>query len=476
MCAEIAGLPRCTSTLNFSIRDISTSLLNILFHRPFFFGILGGKPQILTKSGNLVLVAADGKEVGYQTSSGETINFSDLPTRLQTYTHTENQALIDALQLGYQLGEVAAQTAAQTSGTTSVMDYFKTSVKDDIASLKEGLASVENDVDSAVEDVDSAVKGMDLKVAAVDAKIASVGTTAAKAATDAVAGPLKKAAADIVKLEQALEAVTASASKAGKVGDHTKVKCASDGDLGNLGYDLKTGVVMVCHKAKVGGKTTYLMNNVGTKYMSGGKFTSFGVVSAANQCKSPRFTKYTGDQPTGTRKDQYNKVQCTGCSRRPGGMSYTDLVMQGDFTIIFHQYDGGSGDGYNMWSFFPEGYNGYTHANLRSWGNENFWGVYSNPGCKYDVSWDGSARNEGRKRIGRFCDTTRYVGFQRKSGYLSLYESKTPPGDAGVGAMTKRHTWSSKNTDPLRLGLFMHDNSDWIEVYTPGTSVNIKGK
>jgi len=321
------------------------------------------------------------------------------------------------------------------------------------------------------------LKEVDSKVAAVDAKVATVSTVAAKAANDAVAGPLKKASDDISKITKELETVSASAAKAGKVGDYTKVKCATDGDLGSLGYDTKTGVLMVCHKAIVSKKTKYFMHTSATAYSSKTELKSFGVISKATGCKNPQYFAYSGDNPTGTEDKQYYKIKINGCSQRPGGMTYTDLVLEGDFIITFKQYDGGDGNGYNMWSFFPEEYTGYTHASLRAWGLQNFWGVYSNTGCKYDVSWDGSQRNEGRKRLSRFCNVERYISFVREAGELSMYESKGAPGtNHPAKVMTKRNTWETKNTKPLRLGMFMHDRTDWIEVYSPGTSVTIKGK
>ena len=38
-----------------------------------------------------------------------------------------------------------------------------------------------------------------------------------------------------------------------------------------------------------------------------------------------------------------------------------------------------------MWSFFPADYTGFTHSSLRAWGNQNVWGVYSNPGKQLQV-------------------------------------------------------------------------------------------
>lgn len=343
-----------------------------------------------------------------------------------------------------------------------MLTYLKTTVAEDVASLSA-------DVSTAVSDVNS-------KVAAVDEKVGTVAAIATKAANVAIAAPLEKALGDVAKVEKSLEAVSAAAAKAGKVDDVTKVQCKGDDDLGKLGYDTKTGVVTVCHKAAVEqGKTAYLMNSVGTPYTAYSKLTSFGIVSSATGCKNPKFQAYNGAQPAGPNSRQFTRVTCTGCSQRPGGMTYTDLVLVGDFVITFRQYDGAHGDGYNMWSFFPEEYTGYTHSSLQAWGLQNFWGVYSNPGCRYDVSWDGSERREGRKRVGRFCDTTRYVSFVRTNGQLSLYESKKAPGKADVTVvMTKRNTWVSKYTKPVRLGMFMHDQTDWIEVYEEGTSIKVK--
>lgn len=56
-----------------------------------------------------------------------------------------------------------------------------------------------------------------------------------------------------------------------------------------------------------------------------------------------------------------------------------------------------------------------------------------------------------------------------------MYESKKAPGKADVTVvMTKRNTWVSKYTKPVRLGMFMHDQTDWIEVYEEGTSIKVK--
>ena len=91
------------------------------------------------------------------------------------------------------------------------------------------------------------------------------------------------------------------------------------------------------------------------------------------------------------------------------------------------------------------------------------------------MSWDGNQRAEGRKYINRGGWCNGYVSFVRKDGVLTLYESNNEPKDGDVTkVMTKRHTWSTKNVNPLRLGVFLHDQSDFFEVYPRGTSVKVK--
>merc|ERR1712166_1205937 len=110
---------------------------------------------------------------------------------------------------------------------------------------------------------------------------------------------------------------------------------------------------------------------------------SFGVVSAATGCKNPIYTKYGGKSPTGPNANQFTKVTIKGCSQRPGGNTYTDLVLKGDFIISFKYYDGASGNGYIFFGFYPETYKKYSHnclnCNGNSYGQNSQWGTYSVP-------------------------------------------------------------------------------------------------
>merc|ERR1712139_583370 len=99
--------------------------------------------------------------------------------------------------------------------------------------------------------------------------------------------------------------------------------------------------------------------------------------------------KYTGSSPTGPRNDQYIKGTSTGASQRPGGYTYTDLVLEGDFTLTLEVHgEGGGGDGYICPGFHEESYTAYTHQKLNGenvgFASTAVWAAYSIPNNKYD--------------------------------------------------------------------------------------------
>ena len=52
---------------------------------------------------------------------------------------------------------------------------------------------------------------------------------------------------------------------------------------------------------------------------------------------------------TGPNDKQFTRTIIKGCSQRPGGMTYTDLILIGDFTITMKYYDCAAGNGYIYW-------------------------------------------------------------------------------------------------------------------------------
>jgi len=204
------------------------------------------------------------------------------------------------------------------------------------------------------------------------------------------------------------------------------------------------------------------------------KFTSYGLVSAAT--KSMTYVTYTGSAPTGPNATQYTR-STAGTSGRPGGYDYTDVVLKGDFTVCFYSSHGS--DGYNMVGFNLATYTGYVHAGMGTCGNSTqfdnplVWGFYTVSGNQIDVSWNGVGSCEGTTYLARAAVSTAYYCFKRASGAVTLYESTAAPGEAGVSAMTLKRSYAYNYTGDVRLGLFVHDTNDYLEVYSPGTSVSV---
>jgi len=206
-------------------------------------------------------------------------------------------------------------------------------------------------------------------------------------------------------------------------------------------------------------------------------FNSFGIVSGVTGSKTNDFTEYTGAEPSGTEAKQYSKALSTGPNGRPGGYTYTDVILDGDFVITLKCHDeGGGGDGYIFIGFHEQSYTKYTHTRLNGddgFASDAFWGAYSVPNNKIDVSFDGLNGKEGTTYVDKESSGTYYWSWVRKGDTLYTYDSANAPGTADVAdVMTLRYTFTQKNSAPLRFGFFMHDGNDYVEIYSPGTKIN----
>jgi hypothetical protein len=203
-------------------------------------------------------------------------------------------------------------------------------------------------------------------------------------------------------------------------------------------------------------------------------FESFGVVSP--QTKSTTYTAYSGSNPTGPHASQFTRMTPTN-SGRPGGLTYTDIVLDGDFFVCFYSQHGG--DYYNALFMYADTYKDFTHtqlgnANSTDYGYQSRYGVYITP-QGFDI-WDGFNQPEGSGGTYGYTGlvggmtTSGYIGIRRTSGKFYTYYSNSAPGSTGYSNMTLIHGPSSVTyTDKIRLGIFVHDASDYLEVYSPGT-------
>ncbi|GMI04076.1 hypothetical protein TrLO_g15740 [Triparma laevis f. longispina] len=217
------------------------------------------------------------------------------------------------------------------------------------------------------------------------------------------------------------------------------------------------------------------------KYNSGvltSTFNSFGIVSGVEGGKSASYEAYSGSSPSGPNEIQYTKSTMGGSSTRSGGYQYTDLVLEGDFTVTFKSEAGS--DAYNLIGFHEASYTEFTHSTLTGSGGYATaaqWAAYGRPGNQYDVSFDGVGGTENSiSLVPGYSTGLSYISYRREGDTLKLYDSITPPGDNDVASvMTLRHIFSDKYEDPVRLGFFIHDVSDSLEVYSPGTSITLLG-
>ena len=106
--------------------------------------------------------------------------------------------------------------------------------------------------------------------------------------------------------------------------------------------------------------------------------------------------------------------------------------------------------------------------------SDAYWGAYSVPGNKIDVSFDGLNGKESTKYVPKESAATYYWSWVRKGDTMYTYDSAKAPGNADVTKVMKhRYTFKKKYTGALRFGFFLHDKNDFVEVYSPGTSVNL---
>ena len=155
---------------------------------------------------------------------------------------------------------------------------------------------------------------------------------------------------------------------------------------------------------------------------------------------------------------------------------YTDIVLKGDFVITLRCHDeGGGGDGYIFIGFHEKSYTKYTHARLNGNGgfaSAAYWGAYSVPGNKIDVSFDGLNGKESTKYVPKESAGTYYWSWVRKGDTMYTYDSAKAPGNADVTKVMKhRYTFKKKYTGDLRFGFFLHDKNDFVEIYSPGTKI-----
>ena len=205
-------------------------------------------------------------------------------------------------------------------------------------------------------------------------------------------------------------------------------------------------------------------------------FNSFGIVSG--QSKGTSYTAYSGGSPTGTLSNQYSRMT-SNVSGRPGGLTYTDIVLNDEFFICF--FSSHSSDGYNAIFLYDEDYGTFTHTqlggnNIQDYGYSARYGTYIQNSIM-DI-WDGryqaegSGGNAGTPSVPGYA-TSGYIGVRRDAnGKFYTYWSASAPGSAGYSNMTLIHgpsvtTYSGR----VRLGIFIHDSAEYLEVYSPGTSI-----
>jgi hypothetical protein len=206
-----------------------------------------------------------------------------------------------------------------------------------------------------------------------------------------------------------------------------------------------------------------------------GPFTSFGVVSP--QTKPTYYTTYSGTDPSGPNPTQLTRMT-SKVSQRPGGLTYTDIVLSGDFFLCFYSVHGS--DYYTAAFFYDSNYKDFTHGQLGGastsidYGYQAQYGTYIN-NTGFDV-WDGYGQSEGNGgNAGQFSyisgqTTAGYFGIRRAAGKFYTYYSNSAPGSAGYANMTLIHGPSTTTyTSDVRLGIFVHDADDYLEVYSPGT-------
>ena len=206
-------------------------------------------------------------------------------------------------------------------------------------------------------------------------------------------------------------------------------------------------------------------------------FNSFGVVDG--QTKGTSYTSYSGASPSGTKSTQYTRMTST-VNGRPGGLTYTDIVLDGEFFICW--FSSHSSDGYNAAFFYDENYATFTHTqlggnNIQDYGYAARYGFYIQNSIM-DI-WDGlnqaegSGGNAGTPSVPGYA-TSGYIGVRRDSnGKFYTYWSASAPGSSGYSAMTLIHGPSVTTfTGRVRLGMFIHDSGEYLEVYSPGTYIN----
>jgi hypothetical protein len=207
-------------------------------------------------------------------------------------------------------------------------------------------------------------------------------------------------------------------------------------------------------------------------------FNSFGVVDG--QTKSTSYTSYTGASPSGTKATQYTRMT-SNATGRPGGLTYTDIVLDGEFFICW--FSSHSSDGYNAAWLYDESYATFSHTQLGSGGTNHDYGAAARYGFYIQNSimdiWDGvgqpegSGGNAGTPSVPGYA-TSGYIGMRRDAnGKFYTYWSASAPGSAGYSAMTLIHGPSVTTfTGRVRLGMFIHDANEYLEVYSPGTYIN----
>lgn len=207
-------------------------------------------------------------------------------------------------------------------------------------------------------------------------------------------------------------------------------------------------------------------------------FNSFGIVDG--QTKGTTYVSYTGSSPSGTKSSQYTRMTST-VSGRPGGLTYTDIVLDGEFFLCW--FSSHSSDGYNAAWVYDESYATFTHTQLggattiQDYGYAGRYGFYIQNN-QMDI-WDGVGQSEGAGGNAGYLSvpgyaTTGYIGMRRDAnGKFYMYWSASAPGSAGYSAMTLIHGPSTTTfTGRVRLGMFVHDPNEYLEVYSPGTYIN----
>jgi len=207
-------------------------------------------------------------------------------------------------------------------------------------------------------------------------------------------------------------------------------------------------------------------------------FNSFGIVDG--QTKATSYASYSGASPSGTKSTQYTRMTTTGVSTRLGGLTYTDIVLDGEFFICLFSSHGS--DGYNAAWLYDESYATFSHSQLGGqsildYGAAGRYGFYIQNNIM-DI-WDGvgqpegSTGNAGTPSVPGYANSG-YIGMRRDAnGKFYTYWSASAPGSAGYSAMSLVHGPSVTTfTGRVRLGMFIHDVNEYLEVYSPGTYIN----